>query len=225
MKKLLLVIVLLSNCSLIAQNKFKLDPSSFIIGLFNDYNGRQVPLDNPKEATFLTYFYCSQEKVKTVFLDTINKYFKTDDLVFGIRSIYSKSLSKYFNKYYKIKKDKDYGTTINNIDYFIYSMKLKTKSFETDYKKVSFILGSFILHGIIENGEFKIRMANSLSHYNVLLIFLKDLKFSYKTSEICSDCIPTAQSVSFVPTTEYLTLFKNVKIPELSYSDCDENGL
>ncbi|WP_310558920.1 hypothetical protein [Flavobacterium sp.] len=225
MRKLILIIVLLSANTLLAQKKFKLDPSSFIIGLFNDYNGRQVPLDNPKEATYLTYFYCSQKQVRSVFLDSINKYFNDDDFVFEQRTIYSKSLSKHFNSYYKINKDEDYGTTIDEVDYFYYSMKLKTKSFQTNDKKVSFILGSFILSGAKENGEFQIRMANSASHYDALLAFFKFLKFQYKANELCDTCMPTVQSVSFVPTSEYLSIFINAKIPETNYSDCDKNGL
>lgn len=222
--KILITLLLISNF-LFSQNNYKLDQDSFILGMFNDYNGRLIALTHNKESSQLTSFYCSQNKLKQVFLDTLKKYYNTDDVKVENGVVYSKSLAKHFNNYYKIKKVEYSGFAYDGIDYDAYSLTLKSKIFTTNDKKISFILGAFYRYGKIENNEVLIKIANSISHFRTIQNFLKKVGFKYHTKEICHDCIPVVRTVVFTPSKEYLPYFLEINIPKSTYEDCNKNGL
>ncbi len=209
----------------ISQKKFKIDNDSFIVGMFNDYCGREIALGHPIASTQITGFYCSEKKLEKMFLDSIQKNYDANDIISKNNTIYSKSLSKHFNKYYKIKKDNDGGFTYDDIYYPGYIMTLKRNSFSSNEKKVSFILGAFLRYGEIKNNSFKITMANSLSHFDILIWSIKQLGFKYKDETPCPDCIPVGRVVYFEPTSNYLSLFQNNKPLQPDKNDCDENRL
>ncbi|WNM18026.1 hypothetical protein [Flavobacterium capsici] len=208
-----------------SQKDFKLDIDCFLLGMFDDYNGREIPLKHPFESTRINSFYCTEKKLKIIFVDSIKNNYSLSDLEVKYNTVYSKSLSKRLNKYYNINKDKDGGFIIDDIDYSSYIMKLKRSSFLSNKKKVSFILGAFLRYGKIKNDRFEIDMANSLSHFDILVWSMKELGFKYKDEIPCPKCIPVGQIVNFEPTEDYIKLFKNIKPFELDESDCNEKGL
>jgi hypothetical protein len=222
MKTLILILLffIFSQFS-VAQKKFKIDNDCFLLGMFNDYNGREIALDHPFASTQVTSFYCSEKKLEKMFLDSIQKNYHVNDVIVKEDKIYSYLLSKHFNKYYKIKKDKDAGFTYDDIDYSGYIMTLNRNNFLSDEKKISFILGAFLRYGKIKDKGFEIIMANSSSHFDILVWSIKKLGFKFNYKIPCPECIPVSQILYFEPSNYYLSIFQNNKpiLPDIS--DCN----
>ncbi len=216
--KVIITILILSYQFSFSQKEFKLDNDSFMLGMFNDYNGREIALDHPFLSTQVTSFYCSEKKLEKMFLDSIQKKYKFSDIIVKDNIIYSKSLAKLFNKYYYVEKS-DGGWTYDGIDYSAYMMKLKKKSFTTNQQKISFVFGSYFRNGKKENGELKIVLANSLSHFDALEEAMKKLKFKLKVET--NPGIPATQIIYFKPTKKYYNLFMNIEPFKPDVNDCN----
>lgn len=210
MKIIINLLLLLTCTNSIGQEKFRYDRDSFILGLFDDYNGRSTIPTHVKEATRLTSFYCSQQKLSELFLDSLKAYKKEWSTSIKNENgvIYAAKWAAYFNTFYdkKLAKDGVYSDS-TDLDYPVYAMRLNKSHFKTAQQKISFLAGTFLRYGKLEQGNITLAFANSASHYNMTVLFIKQLGFKILSTSIISETIPARQTIAFVPSEKYTALF------------------
>ncbi|NHN24740.1 hypothetical protein FIA58_003540 [Flavobacterium jejuense] len=203
-----IIIIVLFCLQTNAQNKFKLNIDSFLLGMFDDYNGRYIALDNTEKGTYLATV---KSELSDVFLDTLTKYHKIpkNEIKKLNFSFYNKQLAEHFNKYYKIEIEPDYEyiDEKDGKEYSIYNLSLNEQNFDENNKKISFLIGFFYKCGFLESGEVTLKTANSPAFENAIH-FISQLGFRYCELERPEYNIPTVQSVTFKPTEEYIEYFK-----------------
>ncbi|WP_210464806.1 hypothetical protein [Rufibacter roseolus] len=211
MKKRLLLAVF--SLFVLQVNAQKLLVTPYVLGLVDDYNGRNWIKEDPEESTVVDKFHNTEIKLVT-FLDslitaenkkTYNKILFTNvkwekpDCYYcqDFRRIYAKRLVEQMNEAYSFKwKDQ-----VDAKQQKIYQGVLKPKAFETNQEKCSFLAGAFVRYGVFEEDQYTFLLANTNSKYDAIIRELKALKCNIKDfSQKGED--PVIQKVSFVPTRE-----------------------
>jgi len=207
-----IVIILLICCLKVnSQNKFKLDTDYFLLGMFDDYGGRYIPLKNDK---FATYIANVRPELANLFLDTLSQRFKIpkNEIIREDNAFYNKKIAKYFNAFHKSAIDKDLGyQDKNGKDYEYYRLTIDESKIDTYYKKMSFLTGMFYQCGSMIDDEVVLKTANSPA-FSVAIHIISELDFGYCENEKCYYCVPTKQTVTFKPSEEYLEYFKNLEL-------------
>ncbi|HFC76866.1 MAG TPA: hypothetical protein ENJ27_01410 [Candidatus Moranbacteria bacterium] len=186
------------------ENNKKMDtkaPLERLVGMTDDYNGRHYIAENNTKPVLVSSFYCNEKQAFTTFTNYLSTLYPITD--FGIETkkgnyyISSKKYATLFNKFYTYNEDK-IGL-------------LNQALFETDDKKVNFILGTFIRYGkITEKGAIEISFSNSLSHFKAVQDFVKELKWQIMELEDTGEKnFPQIQKIVFMPDNATMELFEN----------------
>jgi hypothetical protein len=213
------------------ENSVKIELPELLVGMFNDYNGRQFIPDSPEKSKLVTRFYCSQKKLSELFVDslkTLNKElnFEIEVKNKGFIEIYSTEFSAFFNRYYKYTLDKDFGyEDENEIEYDIYRGRLNKNLFKSKNQKLSFLVGTFLRHGTFLNGnEIRLDFANSPNHFRIAKKFLRRLNLKITETSVCNEItIPCAQRITFELNNKYGLIFKELEQirPTDDYTNCE----
>jgi len=198
----IILLLIISHKALAQKEKLVFRYDEFLIGMFNDYNGRIKIIGDEKQSSLLTSFYCSQENLSKLFLDTLQVSTKdlTKDIKIENGIIYSKNASEHLNVFYIEKADVD-----NDSIRFLYLDKNK---FETKSQKIAFLAGTFLRYGKLENNKVTLSFANSLSHYDAAVNFIKSLKFKIVNQARNLENTPVGQSIQFIPAKGYEEVFE-----------------
>ena len=205
---ILLFFSLKANC----QREFKFDTNSFLLGMFDDYNGRLIALEKEESASYIATV---KPEINKMFLDSISKTFNITkkEIIIKENSFFNRKIADEINKFFiaEINPDVDDYDEKNDISYKIYSLSLNEKKIKSAGQKLSFLTGMFYNCGSIINDEVVFQTANS-SNFYIAIRFISELGFAY-----CEDAkpeynIPTVQKVTFKPTKEYLNYLKKLTI-------------
>ncbi len=211
---LVFLMIVFALPSISQTNNLSKTRSAFLLGMFNDYLGKQFVPNHPTESQFVTSFYASESSVTTVFLDSLKLFsggdsskivLKKEGVENPILKIYSEKYSKYFNTYYNFKKSEGFGyfddrDSINRGDFEIYIGKLNSKKIKGNNEKLSYLAGSFLRNGKMNNdGAYKFQFGNSISKYKIVRKFLMDTKSRILFKKVKKDRIPVISVIEFVP--------------------------
>jgi len=209
----------------------KFELPELLVGMFNDYNGRQFIPDSPEKSKLVTRFYCSQKKLSELFVDSLkilNKElnFEIEVKNNGLIEIYSTEFSTFFNRYYKYSLDEDFGyEDENEIEYDVYRGRLNKNLFKGKKQKLSFLVGTFLRHGTFLNeNEICLDFANSPNHFRIAKKFLRKLNLKITETSVCDEItIPCAQKITFELNNEYGFIFKELEQirPTNDYTNCE----
>gem|GEM_PF-5270629 len=233
MKKTLIILLILNFNVIFAQNNDSLiELPEFLIGMFNDYGGKQFIPKSPKKSELVTTFYCSQKELSKLFVDSLNSLNKKWN--FNIRventdfiEIYSAGFSEFFKHYYKTNLNSDMAyTDENDIDYEIYDGRLNTRLFKRQNQKFSFIIGTILRYGtFVEENKVRLDFANSPNHFKVIQVFLRKLEFKILDVSKCEEpTTPCGQSVTFELNKKYKPIFEKLEFKRPSiydHTDCE----
>lgn len=230
-KTIVIIIILVANFTFGQVNTVKFELPELLVGMFNDYNGRQFIPASPEKSKLVTRFYCSQKKLSELFVDSLKILneelnFEIDVKNNGFIEIYSTEFSAFFNRYYKYSLDKDFGyEDENEIEYDIYRGRLNKKLFKSKKQKLSFLVGTFLRHGTFLNeNEIRLDFANSPNHFRIAKKFLRKLDLKITETSVCDEItIPCAQRITFELNNEYGFIFKEMKQirPTNDYTNCE----
>jgi hypothetical protein len=206
------IILLLLCCKANCQTKFKFDTSSFLLGLLEDYNGRNITLEKSKSAAYIATV---RPEFSKMFLDSITKLYDIPKSKIEIEgnSFFNKNIAQKINQFftakinsgmveYDAKEDKDYN---------VYFLQLNETKFDTNAKKLSFLTGIFYNCGKMVNNQVIFETANSTNFENAVH-FISALGFGYCEAPKSEYTIPTVQSVTFTPSSEYLDYFLGLEL-------------
>jgi len=231
MKNLIIFILILSLFSCDKKEKISIDNEYFLIGTLSDYMGREK---YEKEIERVDKYYQSEKQLclaidsifkKTypdlVFSSSVHKISKKDEY-----ELHSKKLAKKIESFYTFKYS-GRGTAKKFIDFdsmnidslvktgnfiekyydTIYEGSLKSKVFETEKQKLSFITGAYVRYGSQVDSLYRIRVFNSSSKVKILDELLKDIGCTNVDYDI-KQTIPTGHTVSFIPTNKLEDYFE-----------------
>lgn len=207
MKKVSILILLLSLQGVLSGQKslLPIDTISFILGTLDDYMGRKLyPELTTRIDRFYAYEYPLVRKLDSLITPAAFDYkrlFENDSS--GIQ-LFSKKISILLN---------------SNYDYFdshsrtmdqdtIYYGKLRNNIFDSDLRKISFLLGAYIRFGDFNGNLYTISIPNSASKIKVCESLLNELKCKDVVYTIKRNYIPVGHSVSFHPTEKLLEYFR-----------------
>ena len=226
----LLFIIILKSYSQNIKSEKDLDTSFYLLGMLNDYGGRNISFDNPEKSNYVNHFYCSEKKLSKIFIDSLKYSNKIEKHKFkidtsGFITIKSDKYSKDFNKFFKVVKVcKNCESKQDNedIEYDVSLLKLKTRLINNEIKRISYIAGVFMRYGKLDNNNAKLSFGNSFKTFKNSIKFLKKLNFDIKRIEVI-DAIPTIQQIDFTIPDKYLIIFSNLnKVkPDTDYDDCN----
>jgi hypothetical protein len=221
LKKTIIILLILNANFIIGQNNdSRIELPEFLVGMFNDYNGKQFIPGNLKKSELVTTFYCSQKELYKLFVDslkTLNKEWNFNIEVenTGFIEVYSAGFSEFFKRYYKTSLNADFSyTDENNMDYEIYVGQLNKKLFKSQNQKFSFIIGAFLRYGTFL-GENKVRLdfANSPNHFKIVQVFLRKLNFKIlKVSKCEKPMTPCGQTITFELNKKYKPIFEKLEL-------------
>src|SRR5574343_1386628 len=141
MKKFDLILLFFSlkaNC----QKEFKFDTNCFLLGMFDDYNGRLIALEKEESASYIATV---KPEINQIFLDSISKTYNTskDEIIIKENSFFNRKIADDINKFFiaKINPDVDDYDEKNDISYKIYSLSLNEKKIKSAGQKLSLLTG------------------------------------------------------------------------------------
>ena len=218
-KTVIILIILTTNLIFGQVSNVKIELPELLVGMFNDYNGRQFVPDNPEKSKLVTTFYCSQRELSKLFLDSLNTLNKTLNFDVKVKNtgfieIYSSEFSTFFNRYYKYTLDKDFGyVDENDNEYDIYFGKLNKEKFKSKNQKLSFLIGTFLRYGtFLDETKIRLDFANSPNHFRIAKKFLKKLNFKITEISVCDEIMtPCVQRITFELNNEHLYFFKKLE--------------
>lgn len=227
---LLAVFLLLSTVQVKAQldNK-KYDKKSFLVGTLDEYNGyKRVFVAGIDDSNYNKVDIYTQDQLKFgMFIDSLFRRDHSDIYITGskgndkdARAIRLKSgtLSAAIEDYYNWKpsrfKTEDINTTDMDSVYLralnkekrLYSGVLKKEKFETDKKKISFILGVYLRYGTsyteMEGEGYRVVLFNAPAKAGVFSELLMDCGFKNVKYTFKRGNIPTPHIITFDVTPE-----------------------
>ncbi|RNI30560.1 hypothetical protein [Rufibacter latericius] len=208
MKKLLLL-ALLSCCFFPAQAQ-KILVKPYVLGLVDDFEGRNWAKDNPEENTLVDKFHSTEVSLVT-YLDSLikeeNKRTYDKVLITNVkwekkdcyycqefRRIMSKQMVAQMHEAYSFKwKDLE-----DEKHYKIYTGVLKPKFLEKDQERYSFLAGAYVRYGSNEEDLYSFKLSSSKSKFDAILRELKTLKCTIKKVDV-KEGETILQQVTFIP--------------------------
>lgn len=183
-----------------------------LLGLINDYGGKNYLPNHPSEKYKITDFYFLETESLNYFKKTIasSSTLESEDFEYiidssdnPITSVYSKKHFIEFNQFYKFKKANFKYIDDNDKEFEFYKGKLKPSVFENKQQGLAFLKGAFVRHGEIdENGVYKFQLNNSQSKYKVIYKLLKKTGSNVLSYSINNETIPSSQVIFFKPSSE-----------------------
>ena len=202
------------------KNEVKISLPEFLVGLSNDFNGKEISPEHPTVRNNVTFYFQSQKKAYLTFIDSLTvfnrKYnydFETSER--GFLQINSEKFSSLFNSFYTFELVDDMSISDlknDQIEYEVYWGTLKQELFDTPEKKISFLVGAFILNGKKNKNQFEMTFGNSTSFYKASRTFMNNLGFTIiKEVETLPDNIPHINTIYFEVPNQYKDLFNKDK--------------
>lgn len=180
-----------------AQSKNNVD--YFLLGTLSDYMGRQKCITQNEivdhyfkfEKSLLNYNYnILKNQYPDLKMDTINNALK------------SKILTDKINGYFNFSFDDQYCTDVEdtngNLKDTLFTGKLKPTIFKSDKDKISYLIGVFTRHGTITDSEYAIKIANSVSTYEISKMLLQQLDCKIIEAKVVEN-VPYFYSIKFIP--------------------------
>ena len=198
---LFFIIILGFNPSMIGiEKKYDL---SLLIGLMNDYGGKQFLPNHPKEKNFITDFYFNQNKSLEQFKLAIIasgleiQYFEfiKESSESPLIKVYSSKYVDLFNSFYRFRKRGEFYDDNLDKDFVVKIGKLKKNAFKNELQKLNFLRGCFIRNGReISENLYELKFSNSVSKYRLVKKFCQDLGIKIIDSRI-KEGTPKSKSV------------------------------
>ncbi|AKQ45656.1 hypothetical protein TH63_08315 [Rufibacter radiotolerans] len=182
----------------------------YVIGLVEDFKGRQWVKDSPKEAIYIDKFHQTEAKLLQ-YLDslvtTYNK--KTYDKIqlslenweqkncyycHEFKLMYSDRLADKVNDAYSFKWEKE----VNDANQKVYVGTLKTNAFKTPQEKASFLAGAYTRYGLREADTYTYRFSGTRSKFKAILRELEALRCDILEVKLDDETSPI-QQISFTP--------------------------
>lgn len=92
----------------------------------------------------------------------------------------------------------------DNIHYWVYGIDTVKANTLTSLNKLSYLIGSLLMYGSIEDGICTIKMGNSKNKYLFILSIIKSNNYKIIESSINKNKVPTIYRIQFVPDEELI---------------------
>ncbi len=171
-----------------------LDTEFFLLGTLSDYMGRQK--DNKDTNTIEQYNIDEKLLADTLYLLLKREHsdVQLNETECNWNVLTSVNLKNKIETYY------DYYPTVSLTMTYdtIYAGKLKSKIFNNENQKYSFLLGAYLRYGLYNDNFCTYYFGNSISKANIIYELLKELKCTDVTYKI-NKRIPAGHVVKFKP--------------------------
>lgn len=195
----ILLAVFLNSQSAFTQ---EVDFRYFLYGTLSDYIGRQkctkyeenVDSYYPYERDLMYYNYEHlKEQYPNLWIDTETLTLKSKELTTEINKLFDFD----FDDGFCSDRHNEKGNPVDSS----FVGKIKTDIFKTKKQKISYIIGAYIRHGVKDDKEYHINIANSVSTFPVCMKLLKELGCKNIRSKVIEN-IPYNYNIWFTPSAE-----------------------
>lgn len=186
-------------CNSLQNNAVKLNKDFFLLGTLDEYQGRYKR--EPKDV-FVDMYYPHEGFVVRILDSLFREDYPDLDLEIepsGHKNLHSQKLAYKVNKYFGIEGEKE-----KRIEGLATGAKLEKNIFKTDEQRYSYLAGVFLRYGLVIDGNFKIKFANSAGKVEVCKMLFEELGYTDVKFE-CVNNIPVSNVFSFIPKGELKT--------------------
>ncbi len=206
------------NNSLLSQSRHfsKEEKETFLLGMFNHYNGNTYIPTHPVLKNRLTFFLNDKESLIKVFKDTLLQYSLENNFKYEMRQsafteLYKLEDDNPFGKYFIKKRFTNdfYYDEKDDQEYPLYFLYLNKKAFKEKNSQISFLLGAFINNGIVLSDDKYVFKSGNTAYINFVIVLLKKLNVKILKIEGPNEStLGGMRSVFFEPSGELKIMLK-----------------